>query len=106
MPGYSIQTFDTRSGIFPLFANVQRSFNEYRLGAEYMLGEHIALRGGYVGQVALKQASRQSDYLYSYSYGAGLNFKFGERPLSFDWAGTRVGQFFNDNQQVSLKIAF
>jgi hypothetical protein len=30
----TLQTFDTRSGIFPLFANVRRSFNEYRLGAD------------------------------------------------------------------------
>lgn len=28
----SLQEFDTRSGIFPLFSNVRRSFNEYRLG--------------------------------------------------------------------------
>jgi hypothetical protein len=34
----SIQTFDTRSGIFPLFANVRRSFNEYRVGADINLG--------------------------------------------------------------------
>ena len=33
----SLQTFDTRSGIFPLFANVRRSFNEYRLGADINL---------------------------------------------------------------------
>ncbi|TMQ63607.1 MAG: hypothetical protein E6K77_05040 [Candidatus Eisenbacteria bacterium] len=71
-----------------------------------MLGEHIALRGGYVGQAALNEADRQPDYLYSYSYGAGLNFKMGDRPLSFDWAGTHMGEFFDDNQQVSLKIAF
>jgi len=30
----SIQDYDTRSGIFPLFANVKRTFNEYRLGAD------------------------------------------------------------------------
>jgi hypothetical protein len=33
----TIQTFDTRSGIFPLFANIRRSFNEYRLGADINL---------------------------------------------------------------------
>jgi hypothetical protein len=33
----SYQTFDTRSGIFPLFANVRRSFNEYRVGADINL---------------------------------------------------------------------
>jgi hypothetical protein len=92
--------------IYGTFQGNNFSTDEYRLGAEYLLGEHIALRGGYVGQLALKASDRQQDYLYSYNYGAGLNFKLGERPLSFDWAGTHVGQFFSDNQQVSLRIAF
>jgi hypothetical protein len=30
----SIQTFDTRSGFFPLFADIRRTFNEYRLGTD------------------------------------------------------------------------
>jgi len=92
--------------IYGTFQGNNFSTDEYRLGAEYLLGEHIALRGGYVGQLALSSADRQQDYLYSFSYGAGLNFKMGDRPLSFDWAGTHVGQFFSDNQQVSLRIAF
>jgi len=92
--------------LYGTFQGNNFSTDEYRLGAEYMLGEHIALRGGYVGQVGLKDSSRQSDYLYSFSYGAGLNFKLGERPVGFDYAGTHVGQFFEDNQQVSLKLAF
>lgn len=92
--------------VYGTFQGNNFSTDEYRLGAEYLLGEHIALRGGYVGQLALNAADRQPDYLYSYSYGAGLNFKLGDRPLSFDWAGTHVGQFFSDNQQVSLRIAF
>lgn len=92
--------------IFGTFQGNNFSTDEYRVGAEYALGEHIALRGGYVGQLALSQDTRQQDYLYSYNYGAGLNFKLGDRPLQFDWAGTHVGEFFNDNQQVSLRIAF
>ena len=92
--------------IYGTFQGNNFSTDEYRIGAEYLLGEHIALRGGYVGQMALSAADRQSNYLYSYSYGAGLNFKLGDRPLNFDWAGTHLGEFFNDNQQVSLKIAF
>jgi len=92
--------------IYGTFQGNNAATDEYRVGAEYLLGEHIALRGGYVGQLALKEADRQQDYLYSFNYGAGLNFKLGERPLSFDWAGTHMGQFFDDNQQVSLKIAF
>jgi hypothetical protein len=92
--------------VYGSFQGNNFSTDEYRIGAEYLLGEHIALRGGYVGQMALKEADRQSNYLYSYSYGAGLNFKLGDRPLNFDWAGTHLGEFFDDNQQVSLKIAF
>lgn len=92
--------------IFGTFQGNNFSADEYRLGAEYLIGEHIALRGGYVGQMALNETDRQTSYLYSYNYGAGLNFKLGDRPLSFDWAGTHVGEFFDDNQQVSLKIAF
>jgi hypothetical protein len=92
--------------IFGAFQGNNFGTDEYRLGAEYLLGEHIALRGGYVGQMALKEEDRQQNYLYSYNYGAGLNFKLGDRPLSFDWAGTHIGEFFDDNQQVSLKIAF
>jgi hypothetical protein len=92
--------------IYGTFQGNNFSTDEYRLGAEYLLGEHIALRGGYVGQLALSSADRQADYLYNFSYGAGLNFKLGDRPLSFDWAGMHVGQFFNDNQQVALRIAF
>lgn len=92
--------------LYGTFQGNNFSTDEYRLGVEYLLGEHIALRGGYVGQMALKEEDRQQSYLYSYNYGAGLNFKLGDRPLSFDWAGTHVGEFFDDNQQVSLKVAF
>jgi hypothetical protein len=92
--------------LYGTFQGNNFSTDEYRMGAEYLLGEHIALRGGYVGQLALNQSDRQQDYLYSFSYGAGLNFKLGDRPVVFDYAGTHVGQFFQDNQQVSFRIAF
>lgn len=92
--------------LYSTFQGNNFSTDEYHLGAEYMLGEHLALRGGYVGQLAVSASTRQQDYLYSFNYGAGLNFKLGDRPLSFDWAGTHVGEFFSDNQQVSLRIAF
>ena len=80
--------------------------DEYRLGAEFHLSQWLALRGGYAGQLALKEADRMDDYLYSWSYGAGLNFKLGDTPFQFDWAGTHVGDFFEDNQQVALSVAF
>jgi len=92
--------------LYGTFQGNNFSTDEYHMGAEYLLGEHLALRAGYVGQLALSESARQGDYLYSFNYGAGLNFKLGDRPLSFDWAGTHVGEFFSDNQQVSLRIAF
>jgi hypothetical protein len=82
------------------------STDEYHLGLEVPIGSFLALRGGYVGQLALTAADRQQDYLYSYTYGAGFNFKLGDRPFALDWAGTHVGDFFGDNQQVSLKLSF
>ncbi len=82
------------------------STDEYRLGAEYHLGQHLALRGGFQGQVPLSKEDRQADYLYNLSYGAGFNFKLGSQPVFLDWAGTSVGQFFKDFQQVSLRIEF
>ena len=80
--------------------------DEYRLGADFNFSQWLALRGGFQGQLALKESERMDDYLYNWSYGAGLNFKVGDTPFHFDYAGTAVGQFFNDNQQVSLSVAF
>ena len=80
--------------------------DEYRLGGEFMLGEWLALRAGFTGQLAFAEEDRMDDYLYSYSYGAGLNFKLGATPFRFDWAGMAVGEFFDDTQQVSLHVAF
>lgn len=96
----------TSATLYGTFQGNNFSTDEYRVGAEYRLGEHLALRGGYQGQVPLKESDRQGDYLYSFSYGAGFNINLGGRPFSLDWAGTHVGQFFDDNQQVSLRVEF
>ena len=82
------------------------STDEYRLGAEFHLGEWLALRGGYTGQLALNAEDRMDDYLYSFSYGAGVGFKLGDTPYHVDWAGMSVGQFFDDNQQIGVSVAF
>ncbi|MGE5176684.1 MAG: PorV/PorQ family protein [Hyphomicrobiales bacterium] len=97
---------ERHSTIFGTFQGNNFSTDEYRVGAEVPIGDFLALRGGYVGQAPLKQADRQEDYLYSYTYGAGFHFKLGDRPFALDWAGTHVGQFFDDNQQVSLHVSF
>lgn len=82
------------------------STDEYRVGSQLGVGSWLALRGGFQGQVPVKDSSRQDQYLYNVSYGAGFNFKLGDYPVTLDWAGQSVGQFFQDNQQVSLHIAF
>ncbi|HEX7079190.1 MAG TPA: PorV/PorQ family protein [Candidatus Eisenbacteria bacterium] len=97
---------DHHSTLFGTFQGNNFSTDEYRVGAEVPIGSFLALRGGYVGQAPVKAADRQQDYLYSYTYGAGFNFKLGDRPFALDWAGTHVGQFFDDTQQVSLHISF
>jgi hypothetical protein len=92
--------------IFGAFQGNNFSTDEYRIGAEVPVGEWLALRGGFTGQVPVQEEDRQENYLYSFSYGAGFNIKLGDRPFMVDWAGTHVGEFFDDNQQVSLSIAF
>ena len=82
------------------------STDEYRIGGECRLAGHLALRAGFQGQAPLKERDRLDDYLYNFSYGAGVNFNLGDRPVNFDWAGTHVGQFFGDNQLFSLRLAF
>jgi len=97
---------DRHASVFGAFQGNNFSTDEYRVGAEFPIGSFLALRAGYVGQLAMSDEDRQQNYLYSYSYGAGFNFKLGERPFAIDWAGTHVGEFFDDNQQVSLSIEF
>ena len=97
---------DRHASVFGAFQGNNFLTDEYRVGAEFPIGSFLALRAGYVGQLAMSDEDRQQNYLYSYSYGAGFNFKLGERPFAIDWAGTHVGEFFDDNQQVSLSIEF
>ena len=60
----------------------------------------------FAGQLVFDEEDRQENYLYNYSYGAGFHFKLGETPFKLDWAGTAVGEFFEDNQQITLNVAF
>jgi len=92
--------------ILAAFQGNNFSTDEYRLGAEYRIGRALALRGGYQGQLAISEADRQQNYLYNFTYGAGVNFSLGDHPVNFDWSGTHVGDFFADNQQFSLRFAF
>jgi hypothetical protein len=104
---YDLPVGENRNvAVYGAFQGNNFSTDEYRLGAEFPIGDWLALRGGFQGQVPLKEADRQSDYLYSYSYGAGFKFKLGDSPFRFDWAGSTAGDFFDDNQQFSLGVTF
>jgi hypothetical protein len=105
-------TYDLKMGekqdatFFATYQANNFSTDEYRLGAQLNLGKALALRGGYTGQVPFDEEDRQPDYLYNWTYGAGFAFKLGHTPFNLDWAGTVVNDFFSDNQQVSLGVAF
>lgn len=104
---YELPINDARHvGLYGVFQGNNFSTDEYRIGADVPIGPWLNLRGGFQGQIPVNEEDRQGDYLYSYSYGAGINFKLGDRPFQFDWAGSHAGQFFDDNQQFSLGITF
>jgi len=93
-------------GLYGAFQGNNFSTDEYHIGADFPIGEWLHLRAGLQGQIPLSEEDRQADYIHSYSYGAGFNFKLGDRPLHFDWAGSSAGEFFDDNQQFSLGLEF
>ncbi|MEK7315260.1 MAG: PorV/PorQ family protein [Candidatus Eisenbacteria bacterium] len=93
-------------GLYGSFQGNNFSTDEYHLGADFPIGEWLRLRGGFQGQLALSKEERQPEYIHSYSYGAGVQFKLGDRPFHFDWAASSAGEFFDDNQQFSLGLAF
>ena len=104
---YDLPIGETRHvGIYGAFQGNNFSTDEYRIGADVPIGEWLNLRGGFQGQMPLSKKDRQQDYAYSYTYGAGVNFKLGDRPFHFDWSGSNAGEFFDDNQQFSIGLAF
>lgn len=91
------------------FMNSNFGFDEYRLAAEYNLGDFVFLRGSYVlGYDSNDEKLRSSDdrFIFGPSVGGGLNLKVGETMnLNFDYA-YRVTELFDANQWVSLRIGF
>ena len=72
--------------------------DEYRVGAEYGYDGKYFLRGGYTG-------SKQDDYLYGLSLGAGVALKIGESTVHFDYAWSQ-SEFFDDNQYFTFQVGF
>ncbi len=75
--------------------NFQEDF--YQGGLEYSYNERYFLRGGY-------NYSKQADYIYGLSLGAGLTFNLGESSkLTFEYSWNKT-DVFDDNQYFTLRI--
>ena len=86
------------SGVFKN-NNVQN--DEFRFGMEYNYKNFIMLRGGYLYMVN----TPAEDVVYSFSLGAGLQYKFGNTMLGIDYAFRNV-QYFDASNMFTLHIGF
>jgi hypothetical protein len=75
------------------------SDDEFRFGGEFAYNEMFFLRGGYV-------ASAQDEYLFTGTFGAGLNLKMGNSDLKFDYSYIPVSDYFDDQSWFSVKVGF
>lgn len=74
------------------------SEDEWRVGGEYAYDGKLFLRGGYT-------ASRQEDYLFGASFGAGVVFNVGDSRWQFDYAWSQ-SEFFDDSQYLTFQVGF
>ena len=86
------------SGVFKN-NNVQN--DEFRFGMEYNYKNFIMLRGGYLYMVN----TPSEDVVYSFSLGAGLQYKLGNTMLGIDYAFRNV-QYFDASNMFTLHIGF
>jgi hypothetical protein len=74
------------------------SEDEFRAGGEYAYNDAFFVRAGYT-------ESNQSQYLYGFSAGAGVQFELGDTQLQVDYAWGE-SEFFDNNQTFSLTVNF
>ncbi len=79
--------------------NVQN--DEFRFGVEYNYKNFLALRGGYLYTVN----TPSEDVIYTFSLGAGLQYKVGNTLLAIDYAFRDV-QYFDASNMFTLRIGF
>ena len=80
-----------------VFQSNNFSEDEYRLGAEYVLGERLCVRAGYV-------VSDQEEYIYGATLGFGANFNLGRVATSIAYSHTFVDNYFDDISELSLRF--
>ncbi len=80
-----------------VFQSNDFSEDEYRLGAEFNMNNHIFVRAGYV-------YCNQTDYLYGATLGVGARFTLGRVKAYLDYSHTFVDSYFDDIPEVSLRF--
>jgi len=88
-----------RGTIYGTFQSNNFSKDLYRGGFEYSYNERYFLRGGYTLD------SDQTDYLYGFTFGAGLILNFGDTDVTFEYSWNET-DFFDNNQYFTGKINF
>jgi hypothetical protein len=89
-----------------LFAGTFQSNNfsedEYHLGAEAAINKMFFIRAG--GSFA-PDTPDNSDYIYGFTVGGGINYNLGDADLSVDYA-FRDTQFFSGNHVIAVRLGF
>jgi hypothetical protein len=83
------------------FENNNFGNDAYKLGAEYMYTDLVALRGGY----NFLQETDTEEVLYRWTAGVGLHYMLSNTGLTFNYA-YRDSQYFTGNSMFELIIGF
>jgi len=100
--GISMDPYETETSkltVMGSFRNNNFVEDEVMAGAEYSFNDMFFLRAGYTG-------SKQEEYLYGPSFGAGLKLQLGLNTFFFDYSFAQTSKFFGSNQWFSVRFAF
>jgi hypothetical protein len=98
--GYDI-SLPGKMGVVSLngaFQNSNFGNDEYRVGAEYVWNNILALRAG------LMQTQNNSDNIYGPTFGVGVNIPLGGSTVTFDYSYRKV-DYFDANQWIGVKLS-
>lgn len=84
------------------FQNSEFSGDVYKVGAEYMFNNLIALRGGY----SYTPTEQEAGYNYGLTAGVGLNYNMGGTDLKVDYAYRQVKNYFDANHVITVGLGF
>ncbi|MGE5314962.1 MAG: PorV/PorQ family protein [Acidobacteriota bacterium] len=107
--------FDVHSlSLMTDFVNNNYTNDEYNVGVEYGFDNLLFLRGGYQFSPGMErselkdagiEAKYQSDYLYDFTLGAGLNYEVSGTAVMIDYAYRHL-KFMDANHIISMRLGF